>query len=106
MHNTTAIWAPAADALQKWPVRPEICDRWLQEANMTCLLNYLPHEQPELQWLAAEAAIQHSWAEECHKSLFSSQTGYLKDLRLAQNLQDTLWAMSMVRSRTFSDKVT
>lgn len=72
---------------------------------MTCLLNYAPSEQPELQWLAAEAAIQHSWAEECHKSLFSSQTGHLQGLRLADSLQNTLWAMSMVRSRTFSDKV-
>ena len=77
----------------------------LQEAEMTCLLNYSPQEQSELQWLSAEAVIQHSWAADSHDSLFSSQTGLLKDLKLADSLQKTLWAMSLVRSRTFSDKV-
>lgn len=72
---------------------------------MACLLNYLPEEQSELQWLSAEAAVQHSWAAESHESMFSSHTGVLKDLQLADNLQQTLWAMSLVRSRTFSDKV-
>ena len=72
---------------------------------MTCLLNYSPEEQPELQWLANEAAVQHGWATDSHESLFSSHTGHLKGLQLADSLQDTLWAMSLVRSRTFSDKV-
>ena len=76
-----------------------------QEAEMTCLLNYTPEEQSELQWLANEAAVQHSWAEDSHESVFSSQTGHLKALQLADRLQDTLWAMSLVRSRTFSDTV-
>ncbi|KAL0020939.1 hypothetical protein WJX79_002382 [Trebouxia sp. C0005] len=75
------------------------------ESEMTCLLNYSPAEQPELQWLANEAAVQHGWATDSHESLFSSHTGHLKGLQLADSLQDTLWAMSLVRSRTFSDKV-
>ena len=77
----------------------------LQEHEMTCLLNYSPEEQPELQWLASEAAVQHTWALDSHASLFSSQTGLLKSLQLADNLQETLWAMSLVRSRTFSERV-
>lgn len=76
-----------------------------RESEMTCLLNYSPEEQPELQWLANEAAVQHGWAADSHESLFSSHTGHLKGLQLADSLQDTLWAMSLVRSRTFSDKV-
>lgn len=76
-----------------------------QEHEMTCLLNYSPEEQPELQWLASEAAAQHTWAQDSHASLFSSQTGLLKGLQLADRLQETLWAMSLVRSRTFSDAV-
>lgn len=72
---------------------------------MTCLLNYSPEEQPELQWLASEAAAQHTWAQDSHASLFSSQTGLLEGLQLADSLQDTLWAMSLVRSRTFSEAV-
>lgn len=72
---------------------------------MTCLLNYSPAEQSELQWLSAEAAIQHRWAAESHESLFCSKAGHLKELQLADTLQETLWAMSLVRSRTFSDKV-
>ena len=77
----------------------------MQEREMACLLNYAPDEQPELQWLADEAAVQHSWAQESHESLFSSHTGHLKRLQLADSLQDTLWAMSQVRSRTFSETV-
>ena len=77
----------------------------VQEHDMTCLLNYSPKEQPELQWLASEAAVQHTWAQESHASLFSSQTGLLKSLQLADSLQQTLWAMSLVRSRTFSESV-
>ena len=72
---------------------------------MTCLLNYSPDEQPQLQWLASEAAAQHTWAQDSHTSIFSSQTGLLKSLQLADTLQDTLWAMSLVRSRTFSEAV-
>lgn len=72
---------------------------------MTCLLNYSPEEQPQLQWLASEAAAQHAWARDTHTSIFSSQTGLLKNLQLADSLQDTLWAMSLVRSRTFSEAV-
>lgn len=78
---------------------------WLQENEMTCLLNYSPEEQSELQWLANEAAVQHSWAQDSHESMFSSHTGHLKGLQLADCLRDTLWAMSLVRSRTFSEKV-
>ena len=72
---------------------------------MACLLNYSPAEQSELQWLAAEAVEQNNWALECHESMFSSHTGHLKTLQLADSVQDTVWAMSMVRSRTFSDQV-
>lgn len=77
----------------------------LQEHEMTCLLNYSPEEQPQLQWLASEAAAQHTWAQDSHTSIFSSQTGLLRSLQLANTLQDTLWAMSLVRSRTFSEAV-
>ena len=77
----------------------------VQEHEMTCLINYSPEEQPELQWLASEAAAQHAWAQSSHASIFSSQTGLLKSLNLADSLQDTLWAMSVVRSRVFSATV-
>ncbi|KAL3148961.1 hypothetical protein ABBQ32_001818 [Trebouxia sp. C0010 RCD-2024] len=76
-----------------------------KEHEMTCLLNYSPEEQPQLQWLASEAAAQHTWAQDSHTSIFSSQTGLLRSLQLANTLQDTLWAMSLVRSRTFSEAV-
>ena len=72
---------------------------------MTCLMNYSPEEQPELQWLASEAAAQHALAQESHAGFFSSQTGLLKSLNLADSLQDTLWAMSLVQSRPFSDGI-
>ena len=77
----------------------------LQEQDMTCLINYSPEEQHELQWLAQEAAAQHRWAQDSHETLFSSQMGQLKSLQLADSLKDTLWAMSLVRSRTFSERV-
>ena len=72
---------------------------------MTCLLNYTPEEQPELQWLAGEAELEHMQAQNFHRKIFSSRSGCLKAWKLADQLQDTLWALSMVYSRALSDQV-
>ena len=72
---------------------------------MTCLLNYTPEEQPELQWLAVEAGLQHRQAQMFHDTIFSSRSGSLKAWKLADHLQDTLWAMSIVYSRALTDQV-
>lgn len=72
---------------------------------MTCLLNYAPDEQSELQWLAAEANLEHRQAQHFHDTVFSSTSGCLKAWRLADQLQDTLWALSMVYSRALTVQV-
>lgn len=72
---------------------------------MTCLLNYMPEEQSELQWLAVEAGMEHLQACHFHNTLFSSTTGSLKAWKLADRLQDTLWALSVVYSRALTDQV-
>ena len=79
----------------------------MQEHDMTCLLNYSPAEQSELQlpWLIEAAETHHKMALDLHKSHFSSQTGCLKSLELTSNPQDTLWAMSTVFCRSFFDRV-
>lgn len=76
-----------------------------QESEMTCLLNYMPHEQHELQWLAAEAELEHRQAQHFHNTIFSSRTGSLKSCKLADQLQDSLWALSVVYSRALTDQV-
>lgn len=40
-----------------------------------------------------------------HDNIFSSDTGDLKELQLAGDPSDTLWAAAMVNSRCFSDVV-
>ena len=72
---------------------------------MTCLLNYTPDEQPELQWLAARAGAEHRQAQHFHNTVFSSTSGCLKAWKLADKLQDTLWALSVVYSRGLTDQV-
>lgn len=73
---------------------------------MTCLLNYTPDEsQSELQHLAVEAEAEHRQAHHFHDTIFSSRSGYLKAHRLADQLQDTLWALSVVYSRALTDQV-
>ncbi|GIL48199.1 hypothetical protein Vafri_4886 [Volvox africanus] len=73
---------------------------------VTCLLNYGPDEARELQFkeLVEEARSQHKWALTVHRSYFGTE-GELRQLRLAARQEDTLWAMSMVRTRTFSEDV-
>lgn len=72
---------------------------------MTCLLNYMPEEQPELQWLAAQAEMEHLQARHFHDTLFSSTSGCLSHWKLADQLQDTLWALSVVYSRALTHEV-
>lgn len=72
---------------------------------MTCLLNYMPEEQSELQWLAAQAEMEHLQARHFHDTLFSSTSGCLSNWKLADQLQDTLWALSVVYSRTLTHEV-
>ncbi|GLI69471.1 hypothetical protein VaNZ11_014089, partial [Volvox africanus] len=87
------VWGPYLSSL---PLVDEV----------TCLLNYGPHEARELQFkeLVEEARSQHKWALTVHQSYFGME-GELRRLRLAASLEDTLWAMSMVRTRTFSEDV-
>lgn len=49
-----------------------------------------------------EGTIQANWASHLHAKYFSSTTGSLAPLRLSSSLQHSLWAISLVRSRTFS----
>lgn len=72
---------------------------------MSCLLNYTLQEQPELQHLAAEAELEHQQACRFHDTIFSSTTGCLKAWRLADQAEDTLWALSTVYSRALTDQV-
>ena len=53
----------------------------------------------------SEAQAQREWVEYLHDHFFSAKTGELRSLGLTQRAEDTFWAASMVRSRTFSDEV-
>ncbi|KXZ49958.1 hypothetical protein GPECTOR_18g116 [Gonium pectorale] len=74
---------------------------------VTCLINYGPDDAKELQMreLVDEAKTQYNWATGVHRRYFCSERGELRRLRLAASQRDTLWAMSMVRTRTFSESV-
>ncbi|KAG2499539.1 hypothetical protein HYH03_002485 [Edaphochlamys debaryana] len=74
---------------------------------ITCLLHYGPDVARELQFkeLIDEAKTQHAWAMGVHRKYFDPKTGQLGQLRLAARVEDTMWAMSMVRTRTFSETV-
>lgn len=53
-----------------------------------------------------EAKVQHEWVAYQHTHFFSkSQAKSAPALRLADRLEQTVWASAMVRSRTFSDTV-
>lgn len=52
--------------------------------------------------LQDEAGIQARWSSHLHAKYFSSTTGELRTLGLSDNLAQSLWAISLVRSRTFS----
>ncbi|KAG2451954.1 hypothetical protein HYH02_003728 [Chlamydomonas schloesseri] len=74
---------------------------------VTCLINYGPEVAKELQLkeLIEEAKSQYNWAMGVHRKYFDSVQGELAQLKLAASARDTLWAMSMVRTRTFSENV-
>lgn len=55
-----------------------------------------------LSFLQEEAAIQASWCAHLHAKYFSTATGSLASLGLSSSLAHSLWAISLVRSRTFS----
>lgn len=75
--------------------------------DVACLLNYGPQDAKELQFksMVDEAKTQHEWAMSVHRRVFDPKAGELRSLKLAQQPADTLWAMSMVRTRTFSEAV-
>jgi hypothetical protein len=54
--------------------------------------------------LQDEASIQARWCTHLHAKYFSSTTGELRTLGLSDSLAHSLWAISLVRSRTFSGK--
>ncbi|GLC52280.1 hypothetical protein PLESTB_000604500 [Pleodorina starrii] len=88
------VWGPYLESL---PPAEEV----------TCLLNYAPDDARELQFkeLVEEARTQHSWGLSVHRDYFDGERGELRQLGLATRAADTLWAMSMVRTRTFSEDV-
>ncbi|EFJ46660.1 hypothetical protein VOLCADRAFT_92848 [Volvox carteri f. nagariensis] len=88
------VWGPYLASLQ--PVE-----------EVTCLLNYGPDIAKELQFkeLVEEARVQHNWALSVHRNYFDGARGELRHLKLAAKPVDTQWAMSMVRTRTFSEDV-
>ena len=77
----------------------------LQAEDMTCLLNYGAAEQPELHMLQPEAELQHSWACSMHEELFEPGEGELRNLGLFVSQAMFVYALSLVRSRTFSEEV-
>ena len=77
----------------------------LQAEDMTCLLNYGPAEQAELQMLQPEAELQHSWACSMYEALFEHGKGELRNLGLSTSQAQFVYALSLVRSRTFSEEV-
>jgi hypothetical protein len=52
--------------------------------------------------LQAEAAVQADWAAYLHGKYLHHKSGSLGPLGLSGSLAESLWAISMVRSRTFS----
>lgn len=52
----------------------------------------------------SEAVVQADWAAYLHGNYLHSKSGKLASLGLSNNLALSLWAISMVRSRTFSGK--
>eukprot|EP00798_Chlamydomonas_sp_ICE-L_P017033 gene17033-23325_t len=55
--------------------------------------------------VSVEANAQYKWVKFMHEQYFSSKGGELSKLKLAEKMEDTFWATSMVRSRTFSEDV-
>lgn len=53
-------------------------------------------------YVQAEAAHQASWCAHLHAKYFSAVSGSLAPLNLSHSLAHSLWAISLVRSRTFS----
>jgi hypothetical protein len=80
---------------------------------MTCLMNYTEEELPELQlpYFISTAKSERRALQELHESLFacaaaSSTIGSeLSGLRLARHVDDSIWAMSVVNSRCFSESI-
>ncbi|GLC37013.1 hypothetical protein PLESTB_001401600 [Pleodorina starrii] len=68
---------------------------------LSCLLCYTPGELSTLQLphLAEEASRQHDWARWAHSQWLSSSSGALRRLGLAERLEDSMWALAVVRSR-------
>lgn len=58
-----------------------------------------------LPFLQAEAAVQANWCAHLHAKYFSSVRGTLSPLGLSSSLAHSLWAISLVRSRTFSGEL-
>lgn len=69
------------------------------------LLTFSPDEHPWLEFpdLAEEARVQYDWAAQLHKRYFSASGGELASLRLSSSLEESLWALACVRSRSFSE---
>ncbi|GIL89456.1 hypothetical protein Vretimale_18938 [Volvox reticuliferus] len=86
----------------------EYCEAMLPPAReMSCLLCYTPGELSTLQLphLVDEAARQHDWARWAHSQWLSSSSGALRRLGLADALEDTVWALAVVRSRAVGFQV-
>jgi hypothetical protein len=49
--------------------------------------------------------VQAAWSTHLHTSLYHSKGGRLARLGLSSSLADSLWALGLVRSRTFSGGV-
>ncbi|GIL47886.1 hypothetical protein Vafri_4520 [Volvox africanus] len=80
----------------------EYCEGLLPPAReMSCLLCYTPGELSTLQLphFVDEAARQHDWARWAHSQWLSSSSGALRRLGLADALEDSVWALAVVRSR-------
>lgn len=102
-----------------------------KEDEMCCLLNYQSAEEVEelqIGSLKREAEVQARWAAHLHWDMYAAAPsggggrsgggggggrgrarsiagGALASLKLSVDLSESLWAISMVRSRTFSDDV-
>ncbi|GLI69621.1 hypothetical protein VaNZ11_014288, partial [Volvox africanus] len=86
----------------------EYCEGLLPPAReMSCLLCYTPGELSTLQLphFVDEAARQHDWARWAHSQWLSSSSGALRRLGLADALEDTVWALAVVRSRAVEFKI-
>eukprot|EP00878_Enallax_costatus_P040609 GHUV01046929.1.p1 GENE.GHUV01046929.1~~GHUV01046929.1.p1 ORF type:complete len:167 (+),score=36.50 GHUV01046929.1:281-781(+) len=78
-----------------------------REQDMCCLLNYSRDDIAELQIpaLQSEAVVQADWAAFLHGNYLHHKSGQLASLNLSDSLPLSLWTISMVRSRTFSEDV-